>query len=63
VGVSLGFWTGDAVVDIVCGGCCFAAASAPELEKGHQLMVRCVCVCVCMCVCVYVCVRIRLDVV
>lgn len=40
VGTSLGFCTGAEVVDMVCG-CCFAEASAPELEKG-QTIVRCV---------------------
>jgi hypothetical protein len=36
VGVSLGFWTGDAVEDLVWG-CWFAVASAPEVEKGHMV--------------------------
>jgi hypothetical protein len=39
VGASLGFCIGDAVVVMVCG-CCFAEASVPEPENGHQLIVR-----------------------
>jgi hypothetical protein len=37
VGASLGFCTGAEVVDMVCG-CCFAEASAPELEKGQTIV-------------------------
>ena len=46
VGASLGFCTGDADVDMVCGCCCgcscFAVASAPELENGHMVESECV---------------------
>jgi hypothetical protein len=42
VGASLGFWTGDAVEDMVWS-CCFAAASAPEFDKGHMVAGCAVC--------------------
>lgn len=46
VGASFGFCTGDVELEIVagCWCCCFAAASAPAPEKGHQPMLKIVCV-------------------